>query len=109
MCRRPIPSRPTSTQRWPLAYFREPRLLREPLAFSFRPLAPMTRGEAASLVGAFVEAGEGGLTLRYSVPVGVGVALTIEKRGVLRTLPVWRVQIGAFASEENAQRLASSV
>jgi hypothetical protein len=87
----------------------EPPLLREPLAFSFRPLAPMTRGEAASLVGAFVEAGEGGLTLRYSVPVGVGVALTVEKRGVLRTLPVWRVQIGAFASEDNAQRLASSV
>lgn len=87
----------------------EPPLLREPLALSFRPLAPMTRGEAASLVGAFVEAGEGGLTLRYSVPVGVGVGLTIEKRGVLRTLPVWRVQIGAFASEENAQRLAASV
>ncbi|OLC29848.1 MAG: hypothetical protein AUH31_05955 [Armatimonadetes bacterium 13_1_40CM_64_14] len=79
------------------------------VSLSFRPLAPMTRGEAASLVGAFVEAGEGGLTLRYSVPVSVGVALTIEKRGVLRTLPVWRVQIGAFASEENAQRLASSV
>jgi hypothetical protein len=87
----------------------EPPLLREPLAFSFRPFAAMTCGEAASLVGAFVEAGEGGLTLRYTMPVRSGVDLTIEKRGVLRTLPVWRVQIGAFASEENARRLASSV
>lgn len=92
-----------------IALTSEPPLLREPLAFSFRPLTPMTRGEAASLVGAFVEAGEAGLALRYTVPVGVGVALTIEKRGILRTLPVWRVQIGAFASEENAQRLAASV
>ncbi len=87
----------------------EPPLLREPLAFSFRPLEAMTRGEAASLLGAFVLANEQGLGLRYTTPVSTGVDLTIEKRGLLRTLPVWRVQIGAFATQENAQRLAASV
>ncbi len=87
----------------------EPPLLREPLALSFRPLDPMTRGEAASLLGAFVLAGEQGLRLQYTAPVGPGVNLIIEKRGVLRTLPVWRVQIGAFVNEENAQRLAASI
>ncbi len=87
----------------------DPPLLREPLTLSFRPLDPMTRGEAASLVGAFVLAGEQGLRLQYTAPVGPGVDLIIEKRGVLRTLPVWRVQIGAFVNEENAQRLAASI
>jgi hypothetical protein len=87
----------------------DPPLLREPLAFSFRPLAAMTRGEAASLLGAFVLANEQGLGLRYTTPVSPGVDLTIEKRGLLRTLPVWRVQIGAFANQENAQRLAGSM
>jgi len=87
----------------------DPPLLREPFALSFRPFDAMTRGEAASLIGAFVLAGEQGVQLRYTAPVGPGVNLVIEKRGLLRTLPVWRVQIGAFVTEENAQRLAASV
>lgn len=87
----------------------EPPLLREPLALSFRPFDPMTRAEAASLLGAFVIGAEQGLRLQYTAAVGPGVNLIIEKRGVLRTLPVWRVQIGAFVNEENAQRLAASI
>lgn len=87
----------------------EPPLLREPLALSFRPADAMTRGEAASLLGAALLASEQGLRLRYAAPAGGGVELVVEKRGVLRALPVWRVQIGAFVNEENAQRLADSM
>ncbi len=87
----------------------EPPLLREPFALSFRPADAMTRGEAASLLGAALMASEQGLRLRYAAPAGAGVDLVVEKRGVLRALPVWRVQIGAFVSEENAQRLAESM
>src|SRR2546427_11326078 len=86
-----------------------PPLLQEPLALSFRPSTPMTRAEAASLLGLGLLAAEQGLRLRYTVPVTRGADLRIEKRGVLHTLPVWRVQLGAFVSEENADRLADSI
>src|SRR2546428_5461892 len=86
-----------------------PPLLQDPLAFSFRPSTPMTRAEAASLIGLGLLAAEQGLRLQYMVPVASGADLRIEKRGVLHTLPVWRVQIGAFASEDNANRLADSI
>jgi len=87
----------------------DPPLLQEPLALSFRPSGPMTRAEASSLLGLGLLAAEQGLRLRYTVPVTRGADLRIEKRGVLHTLPVWRVQIGAFVSEENADRLADSI
>src|SRR3989442_14718061 len=86
-----------------------PPLLQEPLALSFRPSTPMTRAEAASLLGLGLLAAEQGLRLQYTVPVAGGADLRIEKRGVLHTLPVWRVQIGAFATEDNANRLAHSI
>src|SRR5436309_8320266 len=87
----------------------DPPLLQEPLALSFRPSSPMTRAEASSLLGLGLQAAEQGLRLRYTVPVTRGADLRIEKRGVLHTLPVWRVQIGAFVGEENADRLADSI
>src|SRR2546428_14093319 len=86
-----------------------PPLLQEPLAFSFRPSTPMTRAEAASLLELGLLAAEQGLRLQYTVPVASGADLRIEKRGGLHTLPVWRVQIGAFASEGNANRLPESI
>jgi len=92
-----------------VALVSDPPLLQEPLAFSFRPSTPMTRAEAASLIGLGLLAAEQGLRLQYMVPVASGADLRIEKRGVLRALPVWRVQIGAFASEDNANRLADSI
>src|SRR3989442_5315233 len=69
----------------------------------------MSRAEAASLLELGLLAAEQGLRLQYTVPVASGADLRIEKRGVLHTLPVWRVQIGAFASEDNANRLADSI
>ena len=92
-----------------VALVSDPPLLQEPLALSFRPSTPMTRAEAASLLGLGLLAAEQGLRLQYTVPVARGADLRIEKRGVLHTLPVWRVQIGAFASEDNADRLADSI
>lgn len=87
----------------------DPPLLQEPLALSFRPASPMTRAEAGSLLGLGLMAAEQGLRLRYTVSVASGADLRVEKRGVLHTLPVWRVQIGAFAAEDNANRLADSI
>jgi len=69
----------------------DPPLLQEPLALSFRPSGPMTRAEASSLLGLGLLAAEQGLRLQYTVPVTRGADLRIEKRGVLHTLPVWRV------------------
>jgi hypothetical protein len=92
-----------------VALVSDPPLLREPVALSFRPFDPMTRAEAASLIGGSLLAGEQELRLQYTTSVSAGVDLVVEKRGVLRALSVWRVQIGAFASEDNAQRLAASV
>ncbi len=92
-----------------VAVLSRPPLLREPPAPHFRPLDPMTRAEGASLVWAYLQAVEGGIRWRFQFPLGPAVLVTVEKRGALRTLPVWRVQIGAFASAENAQRLAREV
>lgn len=92
-----------------VALYTQPPLLREPAATSLRPLAAMTRGEAASLIWAYLQAVETGTILRDTLSVGGGIEVTVEKRGVLRTLPVLRIQIGAFLQEENAQRLAATM
>jgi hypothetical protein len=86
----------------------DPPLLREPPALQFRPSAPLTRGEAASLVGGALLAAERGLRLRYAVG-SRGLDVLVERRGILRVPPVWRVQVGAFASEDNARRLAAAI
>ncbi len=92
-----------------IATFAEPPFLREPSSPHLRPFAALTRGEAASLIWAYLRAVERGVALRNTIAVTSGVELAVEKRGALRILPVWRVQIGAFANEENAQRLAASM
>jgi len=83
-----------------------PPLLREP-SLGARPNAMMTRAEAASLIWAMVSAMEAGFRLQISTTVATGLELVIEKRGVLRARPVWRIQIGAFAAREGADRLAT--
>jgi hypothetical protein len=90
-----------------VAQLTEPALLREPATPAFRPQEPMTRGEGASLVGGVLLAVENGLLLHTATPVAGGVNLVIEKRGVLRMPALWRVQVGAFTSEANAERLAA--
>lgn len=92
-----------------VATFAEPPLLRELPSPHLRPFAPLTRGEAASLVWAHLMATEQGIVLRTTTAVAPGVDLAVEKRGVLRILPIWRIQVGAFANEENAQRFAASL
>jgi len=110
---RPLPFEDVATLPEPqrgaiaVASLTEPALLREPAAPAFRPYAPMTRAEAASLVGGVLLAVEQGLVLRTTAPVAAGVSLRIEKRGVLRAPALWRVQVGAFTVEANAQRLAA--
>ncbi|HLE76811.1 MAG TPA: phosphodiester glycosidase family protein, partial [bacterium] len=80
-----------------------------PPSAMLRPLEAMSRGEAASLIWSFLQAVEIGATLRDVASIAPGLDLTIEKRGALRMLPVVRIQIGAFAQEENAQRLAAAM
>ncbi|MGH2436024.1 MAG: phosphodiester glycosidase family protein, partial [bacterium] len=91
-----------------IAMFGVPPLLREP-ALPARPNAMMTRAEASSLLWAMMSAAEAGFTLQISSEVASGLNLIIEKRGVLRARPIWRIQIGAFTTEEGAQRLASAM
>ena len=86
----------------------EPPLLREP-TLGVRPNAVMTRAEAASLLWAMISATEQGFIFRIASPVASGLDLVIEKRGVLRAQPVWRIQIGAFSTEDSAQRLAATM
>jgi len=92
-----------------VAVLSRPPLLREPASDRFRPLEPMTRAEGASLVWAYLEAVEVGIGLRVEDPIMPGVLLNVHKQSALRTLPVWRVQVGAFANPENAQRLADRI
>lgn len=86
-----------------------PPLLREPPADRVRPNNSMTRAEAASLIWTYLQAVERGTSLGFTLPMASGVTLVLEKRGALRTLPVWRVQVGAFADEERARRLADTL
>ncbi|MDR7523251.1 MAG: phosphodiester glycosidase family protein [Armatimonadota bacterium] len=86
-----------------------PPILREPPSERVRPFAPMTRAEAASLLWGYLQTVERGTSLTFTVSVGPGVTLILEKRGVLRVLPVWRVQVGAFADEDRARRLVDSL
>lgn len=86
-----------------------PPLLREPASDRLRPGDPMTRAEAASLVWSYLQAVERGMRFTFTQPLGSGVTLILEKRGVLRSPPVWRVQVGAFAEEERARQLASAM
>ncbi len=89
--------------------YTQPSPLREPAAGSLRPLAAMTRGEAASLIWGYLQAVEGGATLRDSIPAAAGIDVMTEKRGLLRMLPVLRIQVGAFLQEDNTQRLAATM
>ncbi|MDQ7819049.1 MAG: phosphodiester glycosidase family protein [Armatimonadota bacterium] len=86
----------------------DPPLWQEPPAAQFRPSAALTRAEAAGLVGGALLASEQGLRLRYALGAE-GLDLLVERRGVLRIPPLWRVQVGAFTSEDNARRLAAAV
>ncbi len=90
-----------------VALLTDPPLLREPHAPAFRPQDPLTRGEAASLAGGVLEAVERGVVLHSTMDVANGLTLVVEKRGVLRAQPLWRVQVGAFTAESNADRLAA--
>ncbi|MDR5684050.1 MAG: phosphodiester glycosidase family protein [Armatimonadota bacterium] len=92
-----------------VALLARPPLLREPTTDRVRARAPMTRAEGASLVWAYLQAVKTGIRLQTEEHIEPGLRLVTEKRGVLRTPPVWRVQIGAFASEENARRLADQM
>lgn len=89
-----------------VAALSKPPLLREPPSERVRPDNPMTRAEAASLIWAYLQAVERGTSLAFTLSMGGGVTLVLEKRGALRTLPVWRVQVGAFVDEERARHLA---
>ena len=86
-----------------------PPLLREPPSALLRPHDPITRAEAASLIWAHLQALEQPSVLRATFPLGEGVTLVLEKRGALRLLPVWRVQVGAFLDPERAARLADEM
>lgn len=92
-----------------VALLARPPLLREPEADRLRPRDPMTRAEAASLVWAYLQAVETNVRLQTEEEIHPGIQLVTEKRGVLRTPPVWRVQIGAFANQDNALRLADQM
>jgi cell division septation protein DedD len=91
-----------------LAASLEPPLVEQAPA-QVRPEVPTTRAQAARLLWAYLRALEGGVRLRYEQALAPGLSLVVEKRGALRTLPVWRVQVGAFANPENARRLASQM
>ncbi len=86
-----------------------PPLLREPTSDRARPFDPMSRAEAASLLWGYLQAVEHGMSLTFSVSLGNGVTLILEKRGALRILPVWRIQVGAFQEEDRARRLADQM
>jgi hypothetical protein len=92
-----------------VAALSSPPLLREPAAEQVRARDAMTRAEAASLLWAMLDSSERGMTLRFVTPVGPGLTLVLEKRGVLRVLPVWRVQVGVFQEEDRARRLADNI
>jgi len=92
-----------------VAVLARPPLLREPPAPRFRPFDPLTRAEAANLLWSFLQAVEGGITLRVVTPIQPGVELVMEKQGALRTPPLWRVQVGAFQNQDNALRLAEAM
>jgi len=92
-----------------IAALSKPPLLREPPSDRARLQDPMTRAEAASLVAGYLRGVESGLSLTFTVPLGAGVTLILEKRGALRAVPVWRVQVGSFQDEERARRLADAM
>jgi hypothetical protein len=89
-----------------IAALSAPPLLREPPADRVRPFEAMTRAEAANLIWSYLTAVESGISLGFSVSLGSGATLVLEKRGALRTLPLWRVQVGSFPDEARARRLA---
>ena len=86
-----------------------PPLLREPPSLLLRPQDALSRAEGASLVWAALQALEQPSALRATFPLGTGLTLVVEKRGALRVLPVWRVQVGAFLEAERAARLADEM
>lgn len=92
-----------------VALHTDPSLLAEPQATAFRPAEAMTRAEAASLAAGVLLAMERGIMLHAAAAVGAGTELRVEKRGVLRAAALWRIQIAAFVSEDNARRLAAQV
>ncbi len=92
-----------------VAALSNPPLLREPPGDRVRPADAMTRAEAASLLWAYLQGVEHGITLRFTTTLGPGGTLILEKRGMLRPLPVWRVQVAAFQDEDRARRTAEGL
>jgi exopolysaccharide biosynthesis protein len=84
-------------------------LFREPAADRFRPLDGITRAEAASLIWSYLQAVERGVALTVTLSLGDGVTVALEKRGALRVVPLWRVQVGSFPDAESARRLADAL
>jgi hypothetical protein len=87
-----------------VAALSNPPLLREPASDRLRASDPLSRASAASLLWAYLQGVEHGITLRFAISLGTGETLILEKRGTLRPLPVWRVQVGVFQDEDRARR-----
>ncbi|MGH2402971.1 MAG: S-layer homology domain-containing protein, partial [bacterium] len=92
-----------------IAALSSPPMLREPSTDRVRADESMTRAEAASLLWAYLQGIERGMALRFTTTLGPGVTLILEKRGALKIVPVWRVQVGVFQEEERARRLADAM
>jgi hypothetical protein len=92
-----------------VATLTNPPLLREPATDQVRALDGITRAEAASLIWAYVQAVDQGVALTVTLSLGDGVTIALEKRGALRVVPLWRVQVGSFPDAESARRLADSL
>jgi hypothetical protein len=92
-----------------VAALSNPPLLREPPSDHVNPGDLLTRASAASLLWAYLQGVEHGSTLRFMVTLGPGSTLILEKRGTLRPLPVWRVQVGVFQDEDRARRAGDAM
>lgn len=92
-----------------VATYSTPPLLREPPLPRFRAGEAITRGAGAALVWSYLWAVEREITVRAYAALGPGLELTMEKRGALRTTPLWRVQVGAFTVQDNAERVAAQM
>jgi phosphodiester glycosidase/sporulation related protein/S-layer family protein len=92
-----------------VATLTNPPLFREPTSDRVRPLDGITRAEAASLIWSYLQAVDRGVALTITLSLGDGVTVALEKRGALRVVPLWRVQVGSFPDSESARRLADAM
>jgi len=70
---------------------------------------PMSRGDLDLLISSYLATLRSGIDLSARWDLSEGLSVLVGRRGVLRSLPMWRVDVGSYSSQPSMARAAEAI